>query len=451
MLLSGHQPQLFHPGVWFKNFLLSELARRQGATAVNLIIDNDTCRSAALRVPGGSPSKPKLQTLMYDEPSEIVPYEERSVRDHRRFASFAARTTECLRGLVAGPLVEPLWRHALPALESTDNLGRVLARARHCLEADWGLGTLELPLGELCDGAPFRWFALHLLVHGGRLRTIYNACLVQYRRATRLRSRSHPVPALEADGDWIEAPFWIWDARRPLRRGLFARRTREGLELTDRGELRRKVTLPASGDLSLAVEQLEQWTRQGVKLRPRALLTTMFARLLLSDLFVHGIGGAKYDELTDNILRQFFGRTPPHYVVATATMWLPVPHGDEHDERVEQRLRELVQEERGLRYHPEFYLAEVPEAQPWVENKRRWIETQLPRGQRRSRHLAIEECNAAMQRYLEPRRQDYLRRRDRLADETRRQRLLTSREFAFCLFPSETLPDYLLELSRKEP
>ena len=27
LLLSGHQPWLFHPGVWFKNFVLSEVAR----------------------------------------------------------------------------------------------------------------------------------------------------------------------------------------------------------------------------------------------------------------------------------------------------------------------------------------------------------------------------------------------------------------------------------------
>src|SRR5262249_5959642 len=33
VLLAGHQPQLFHPGVWFKNFALSHIAARQGAVA----------------------------------------------------------------------------------------------------------------------------------------------------------------------------------------------------------------------------------------------------------------------------------------------------------------------------------------------------------------------------------------------------------------------------------
>ena len=45
IFLAGHQPELFHPGVWFKNFALGDLARRYQATAVNLVIDSDTVKS----------------------------------------------------------------------------------------------------------------------------------------------------------------------------------------------------------------------------------------------------------------------------------------------------------------------------------------------------------------------------------------------------------------------
>jgi len=30
IFLAGHQPELFHPGVWFKNFALGAIARQQG-------------------------------------------------------------------------------------------------------------------------------------------------------------------------------------------------------------------------------------------------------------------------------------------------------------------------------------------------------------------------------------------------------------------------------------
>src|SRR5690606_4749653 len=35
LLLSGHQPQLFHPGVWYKTFVLGRLAEEVGAVGVH--------------------------------------------------------------------------------------------------------------------------------------------------------------------------------------------------------------------------------------------------------------------------------------------------------------------------------------------------------------------------------------------------------------------------------
>src|SRR5262249_14942155 len=52
-LVSGHQPELFHPGVWVKNFALNGLARQHRAISLNLIVDNDTVKSASVRVPTG--------------------------------------------------------------------------------------------------------------------------------------------------------------------------------------------------------------------------------------------------------------------------------------------------------------------------------------------------------------------------------------------------------------
>src|SRR5262245_12505896 len=53
IFLTGHQPELHHPGVWIKNFALSGLARAHGALALNLVVDNDTAKSTLLHVPAG--------------------------------------------------------------------------------------------------------------------------------------------------------------------------------------------------------------------------------------------------------------------------------------------------------------------------------------------------------------------------------------------------------------
>jgi len=96
VLVAGHQPELFHPGVWVKNFALHELARRTGATPLNLIVDNDLAKTTALRVPvlSGDPARVRLVSVPFDHWAGEVPYEERVVHDETLFASLPERVGE---------------------------------------------------------------------------------------------------------------------------------------------------------------------------------------------------------------------------------------------------------------------------------------------------------------------------------------------------------------------
>ena len=51
LLVSGHQPELFHPGVWIKNFALHSISKKHSLTPLNLIIDNDVVKHASISVP----------------------------------------------------------------------------------------------------------------------------------------------------------------------------------------------------------------------------------------------------------------------------------------------------------------------------------------------------------------------------------------------------------------
>src|SRR5262249_26727761 len=142
----------------------------------------------------------------------------------------------------------------------------------------------------------------------------------EHRRRHGIRSRNHPVPDLARDGDWFEAPFWAWQAGSSRRGRLFARFSDNALTLragTVVGPVLRRG--PAIVEDWLILE------RTGFKVRTRALTTTLFARLLLADLFLHGIGGGKYDELTDELMRRYFGLEPPGFMVLSATLHLPLP------------------------------------------------------------------------------------------------------------------------------
>ena len=46
-----------------------------------------------------------------------------------------------------------------------------------------------------------------------------------------------------------------------------------------------------------------------------------YFRLLLVDQFTHGIGGGRYDQVTDRVMAGFFEIEPPRFSVATATLF----------------------------------------------------------------------------------------------------------------------------------
>src|SRR6185503_13399807 len=71
----------------------------------------------------------------------------------------------------------------------------------------------------------------------------------------------------------------------------------------------------------------------------------MFFRLMLADQFVHGIGGGRYDQVTDDVISRFFEIDPPRFAVTTATLYFPAAVGQR---RV--NLRPLLQEGRRIRH-----------------------------------------------------------------------------------------------------
>lgn len=447
--LTGHQPELFHPGVWLKNFVLDALAKRDGAAAVHVLIDNDEARSAAVRVPGGSLDAPHIEAIPFDADAPPQAWEERTVHDKDVFLAFADRAAQTISPFVDDPLVRELWQDSWAAFEVTNNLGECVAQLRHRMEAAWGVQTLEIPLSNICRSESFHWFVAYLIAERQRLLESYNGKLVEYRRRHRLRSRSHPVPDLASDGEWVEMPLWIWTRDDPQRRRLFVSQRKEAFVLSDRQSQSLDLTAPADGDVSRLAADLAGLENCGIKLRPRALVTTMYLRTVLSDLFVHGIGGAKYDEVTDGLIVDVLGIDPPSFVTATGTRRLPIDRPKVSDEDIRALDREL----RDLEFHPERFidLKTIEDASVRDRINALLREKQQALGEPasptagRKRHLTIMRVNAALADHVSTRRTQLLKRGETLRRQQSASEVLASREFAACLFPGNDLRRWLLD------
>ncbi len=145
LVVTGHQPELFHPGVWVKNFVTAAIAQAQGGVGLNLIVDNDLAKPNAIRVPRVQNGAIRIQRVEYDDWGGEIPYEERVVRNEPLFATFGDRVREMLDGAVADPLSDDFWPRVLRHREGEKRLGLRFARRGANWRRRGTSGTLKSP------------------------------------------------------------------------------------------------------------------------------------------------------------------------------------------------------------------------------------------------------------------------------------------------------------------
>ncbi len=349
VIVAGHQPEFFHAGVLAKNLAAAALAARLGGTAVFLAVDTDVPKTAHLRVPqvtaGG------LRRLDLPIPGAEV---QRSYADQPRATSdrwlglFAqAGAALAAHGETLLPTFARAWlAGAPPQVGYVDAFGR----ARQASERAAGIEPLvELRVSELASGPEFGAFVAALLADAPRFGHEYNAALETYRRHHRVSAPGRPVPPLASLGDRVEVPLWISRRGHPRRR-MFVRPSATGVDVFCEDEPAFSIDVAAEGS-GAAWPPPEPW-----RVWPRALTLSAFVRLLLADLFIHGIGGARYDEMTERFASRFFTAELAPITCVSATLRLPLP-----------RARVGVEDwlaarhaARDVRHNPQRHLAQAP-------------------------------------------------------------------------------------------
>jgi hypothetical protein len=454
VIMGGHQPDLFHPGVWLKNAVLDAYARQVGGTAVNLVVDSDRCGRAVADVPVGTPLEAGFEPVPFDAAVAEMAWEERPVVDQGCFESFGERASALLSPLVPDAILRRWWPLVVDRGRASHRLGLAIAQARHIVEERFGLETLELPVGELVKLPTVMVFTGWLLAHARPLHEAYNASLAVHRRSRRVRGRGRPMPDLavrhDAAGEWLEIPWWLWSRDDPRRRRVFAATAPGVLALSDLETVR--VELPIAPDTSPSkwIDALSRMEEHGVRLRPRALVTTLLARLLVADVFVHGIGGAAYDSITDEIVRRLVGSDPPRHAVVSGTLRLPLepvfPGIDAADPEAE--LAAVRRTIRDVAYHPERHLLPgddlAAEIRRLVAAKQQWVETVPTPALARRRCHEIRGANIQLAGHTEGIVRGLEARVTDLKRAVKARRALWARTHPWCFFPEKMLREFLL-------
>lgn len=389
VLMAGHQPEFLHAGVWIKNVIVGRVARECGGRAVSVVVDSDEAADAVLRWPVEEAGVLSAGRLALAGSGTFEQLGIRSNAEWRAwFANVPAATREdARRGMPA----------FIEAFAGVD--GDYVSRWAR------GVGAIDRAIGEETPalvrvsefeagdcGKLWRRFVGHLLTNACGMAEHYNQALAEYRERRGIHGTRHPIPDLAIGGERVETPLWVLGDGLARER-LFAWERGGAVELFA-GE--RRIGVCKGGAVSLEA---------GWAIRPRALALTTFLRLFACDVFVHGLGGAKYDQIADGWMRRAFGVEPPGYACATATLRLPLPR---RGATVEQLacVRRMI---RDRRYNPQRFISgasgravmAIAARAGAIEESERLRETaRSEHVQRRMVSAMIRELNRTLERQL---------------------------------------------------
>ncbi|MGB9623723.1 MAG: hypothetical protein ACPMAQ_02580 [Phycisphaerae bacterium] len=432
VIMTGHQPEFIHPGVWAKHIVADRLARALEGAAVNLVVDNDVPKTLALAVPVATTDGIIVHQVAFVEKGAGLPYE--------FLPGLDARMCRQVRERIAALLADAYDASAMPAFfegfctAQDGGLAGQMAAGRTAVERIFDVRLHDVRVSRVWGGLmPADWIR-----RPREFAASYNQALAEYRREEGIRDADRPIPDLHIDGSRVELPLWVCAAGSPRQR-LYVEQAAGRIHFF-------AGTEPAGTIATDDLDDGERFARflhavGGRVIRPRALALTLWARLLACDLFIHGIGGAKYDRITDRIIRSYYGVEPPAMACVSATLRLPLPRSPVSRADLFAARRRV----RDVRYQPERWAADIPEALPLLaerlhaieesERLRRDTDGRRDHSARREVFERLRGLNARLLA-LRPTVADEARAElERLEHMARQDRIATGREYFFALFP----------------
>lgn len=437
MALTGHQPEFYHPGVWIKDFLLQRFADETGAAAVDLVVDSDGFDALEIHSPCLKPEvrvcTAYLAVGTTDGSFSSTPVP--PAADIDRFCEAGAEHLATLPSPALGHHFAAFCGKLREAAGEAANAAELVTIARRRFEAEAGTDYLELPVTSMADSRAFAVFLAHIALDARAFAAAYNGALADFRARTGTRSPAQPFPDLRIEGDLVELPFWHLsaDGRRPVwaRPGDFPAIVVDGEVVCDLGN-------PGAAPVVVLTSALAP--------APKALALTMFTRLLVADWFIHGVGGGRYDQVTDEVIRRYFGVEAPAFAVASLTMYLPLGAHLVRDEEVEAVAMAINR----LKHNPDQMLDEVEfdtadehaRAVALAEEKARLVAgIAAPDADRKALGLRIRALNEELAALLAPLEAELKSRLDELGRLREASEILTDRTYPFCYWSPGEVAD----------
>jgi hypothetical protein len=350
LILSGHQPVFFHPGLWVKCLAASLLAEAVQGTACHKLTDTALVAEYEHYLPEveemGQARRKRLEFFHskdHQGMEKTTPYSFMPSPDYEAVHKiFSEAQVFCPNGV----------KESMKGYEEKFMKGLKDNAAWN----DFHLFTLKL-LDELCQtkrvflqghklwsSEPFFKFLAYWMGNLPELTEAYNQSLVQYRQIHQIQHDLSPFPNLKFEDWWFEIPFW-GVTKYHQRHSLWAKTDGKHLILKMKG---------GDGNYSVALDNMQaELGTLPIMIWPKAMPQTLFCRMYLCDYFIHGMGGGNYEEVNDIFFEKIFKVKALEYGVATAT-YLVDPEESGAIETILNHEQGIEWWERALEKNPEY-------------------------------------------------------------------------------------------------
>jgi hypothetical protein len=344
LLMTGHQPSVYHPGIIEKHRKLDEWLVSGEGVGVNVIIDTDQSSGLGFLIPG------RNERGLYLSEHQLATRSGTYQTDTVQSKDSLTTLLDQIRNAFDSALSSGVRRHLEESLQFISrHPGRSVVDVSTALRRHFNpkSAILDVPLSALLLLPEVPLFLGRLLSKPIEFATTYNRVLSEHRAAHTISNRANPFPDLKVQNGRYELPFWInSSATAESRRERIPAwiELKGGMALLG-NEQQELLSLPV-GQIVTAFTQESPY-----RLIPRGAIITLLLRLIGPNLFIHGQGGGRYDTFTDRLIREVFLVEPPPFIVVSATSYLYPTEAAAF-----AQARELQARKREILFHPETAL-----------------------------------------------------------------------------------------------
>ncbi len=320
IIVTGHQPNWHHCGIFAKNIITDRFAKQANAAAVQLVLDHDICDTSISLPQCNHDDFPRLKTVPLEQKQQNIPLELRPAPSREQLRRFIDSVSKISKDSFCS---EIWYRNPYCIIEDSrlcKSAADIITQLQARLNRAFGLEMIYLPVSLMSQTSSFVDFLYSIICDGVGFARAYNKAIKNKRQTANLKS-NQTIRLLKTDylNNIIELPFWLVP-EIGKRASLYVSLNDNSLRI---GRADKIVgTIDSSGDKK---QQLIEILRKNkCMIRPKAVTLTLFARLYLADLFVHGTGAANYKYITNRLIRDFYKITNLDFAIATANMTLPI-------------------------------------------------------------------------------------------------------------------------------